>query len=166
MEHLEQGLTRFEGNEIRDGLAAARWCLDHHLIQQGFTILQETLISHLVAKCGMDHRKSVNRQLATQAVHCLKKQEDEWKSLARENKSHIRKFHDVLLETPRFVKSFKSIYAKLGSLRNDIDHSGFVEKPANSADFAGRLEKLIRDVAAFIESTEFEKRGGIDSPEA
>jgi hypothetical protein len=87
-------------------------------------------------------------------------------SLARENRSQIRKAHKVLLETPRLMKSFKSIYAKLSALRNDIDHSGFVEKPANSGDFAGRLEKLIGDVAAFIESKESEKLGGIDSPEA
>jgi len=153
LEHLDEGLTRFEGNEISDGIAAARWCLDHHLIQQGFTILQETLISHLVVKCGLDHRQSLSRQLASQAVHCLNKQEEEWKSPASENKSEIRKFHKVLRDIPRFKKSFKAIYAKLGNFRNDIDHSGFVDKPSNSSEFEGRLEKLIRDVTEFIQST-------------
>jgi hypothetical protein len=47
---ISTSLKGFSDDSVRDGLKAAKWCLDHGLIQQGFTILNEVLVSHVLVR--------------------------------------------------------------------------------------------------------------------
>ena len=48
---IEAKISHFEtGETLQNGLAAVDWCIQHNMIQQGITFLQETLISHIVEK--------------------------------------------------------------------------------------------------------------------
>ena len=47
-EHIRRSVSQFRGDSVHDGVKAAKWCLDHNLIQQGYSILQETLITYFV----------------------------------------------------------------------------------------------------------------------
>ncbi len=44
-DRLKEHMSPFGKNDIKDGIECARWCLEHNLLQQGYTILQETVVS-------------------------------------------------------------------------------------------------------------------------
>ena len=55
LDRVRQKMVPFRGgDDVADGIQAARWCLEHNLIQQGYTILHETLITHCVKQIGGD----------------------------------------------------------------------------------------------------------------
>lgn len=101
---------------IRRGLGAVRWCLDHGLIQQAYTILQETLISHFCEQIGIDGKKRENRELVSQAAHTLEKPFEEWKTQTEENDATIRRIHQDVHRD--LIRNF----CTLSAFRNDINH--------------------------------------------
>ena len=44
LQTLSEKTAPFSGETLSDGIRAAEWCLNHNMIQQGYTILQEVLI--------------------------------------------------------------------------------------------------------------------------
>ena len=77
LEKIRERTAGFSGtNEISDGISAARWCLEHNLIQQAYTILQETVVSFFLIKAegGLNDSQSVEkRAMVTGAASLLAK---------------------------------------------------------------------------------------------
>lgn len=147
---LEENLNQFPDDEIKSGLAAARWCLDHNLIQQGITILQETVISFLCELAGLDHKNSECRKIAKSAVICRKKPENEWKFEAAKNPETTRQCVNAINDNQDLMKFLGKQLPKLDSFRNDIDHAGFTDQTNEPHKFKEALEKAIDAVSEII----------------
>jgi len=63
LDRVSERVMLFQADPVQDGIQAARWCLEHNLIQQGYTILNETLITHCLARIGADPADSHVRGL-------------------------------------------------------------------------------------------------------
>ncbi len=145
--HIEQRIEAFSGNYLVDGFAAVRWCCEHNLIQRGFTILEELLISFVVKETGGDESNKDLRDIASQSFKIieLKKQEkpEEWKKPAgeKENRDITKRMIVFILSKGDIYKN----YAGIRDLRNDLNHAGHVEgaKPvAEAGSFAKKLKEL------------------------
>ncbi len=144
---IEEGIKDFSGNYLADGFAAVRWCCEHNLIQQGFTILEELLISFVVKETGGDESDKNLRDIASQSFKIIslkiQKKPDEWKKPAGKSENI-----DITKRMIAFILSQGDIFAKYESictLRNDLNHAGNVDnaKPvANADDFAKKLKEL------------------------
>ena len=64
---IEEVAEKYCGQTLSDGLAAASWCLDHNLVQQGYTILQEAIVSHFTESTGGNLKDLEQRKIVSQA---------------------------------------------------------------------------------------------------
>jgi len=142
-------LEQFEEKSVNDGIQAAKWCLNHNLIQQGYTILQETLITYFVTMIGENPEnfdgKNINRTIANQAIYIFlgNTSEHKWKKEAKKN-IHL---------TNKFISLYKKLridllqtYRNLTDFRNDINHCGYNNKPKPAKTFENKLEEFIVDM--------------------
>jgi hypothetical protein len=146
LEKIYKQMEAFPENFDNDGIQAARWCLEHNLIQQGYTILQETLISYFLAKVGEDpyNFQSKNRKLVNQAVYIFFSGSSEEKG--DNNPSEEQKITNKLLNVYERNKSIVETHRNLSKLRNDINHCGFNNNPAKANKLTEKLRTLINQV--------------------
>ncbi len=123
---------------VQRGLGAVNWCLEHGLIQQGHTLLQENLVSYFCWLGGLDWKKKhPDRSIAAQVAAVYNKDEKEWGSPARDNKEVVKLIQraageDLLL-----------LYKNIADSRNDINHGFGSSKPDTfKKKLKGYVEKL------------------------
>jgi CRISPR-associated DxTHG motif protein len=97
---------------IHNGFAAVQWCLDHDLIQQGYTLLQECIISWIAELAGLDMKNKEHRDQVAGAIFTIN------------HKIHedYEKYQSVIKVLP---PELASVYDSLSNDRNDINHAGF-----------------------------------------
>jgi hypothetical protein len=129
-------------DSVRNGIAAARWCGEHGLIQQGVTIVQEVIISVVLANeqhaptgCSeYDVRRAV-----ADAFHVFN---DKRKSLDRCASPELAQRFVYSPHISRFARSFD----RLRLLRNDVNHAGMNEQPKKSADIESEYKRILCDL--------------------
>lgn len=119
--------------------AAVEWCIEHGLVQQGITQLQEGIISHICIINNLDSGNLEYREIVSQALNILDKDHDEekWYAPANENKELVK----TIIQS-EFVKAYLSNYMSLSEYRNDINHGGYLKKALKNGDkFKTKLEE-------------------------
>lgn len=153
LKKIEAQLAQFEKSPANDGIQAAKWCLEHNLIQQGYTILQETLVTYFITMIGEDPENFDNknriRTIANQAVVIFlgNKKKEEWGKESKDNSQLTCKFLD-LYKTLN-IELLKT-YRNLTEFRNDINHCGFNEHPKPVKTFENNLNELITSIEKYI----------------
>lgn len=135
---IGEKISLFRGEPIHDGIQAARWCLEHNLIQQGYTILNEALITHCLQKIGGDPMNHHVRELVLYAakVH---------KDGAGDPQADL----DLLESARGFFRSNKNlakIMRGLSDRRNELNHAGFRDNAMPPQRFAPNLSEFIEKV--------------------
>ena len=141
---IKSSTNKFKPGSWKNGIHAARWCIDHELIQQGYTLLQESICSYVTTLHGeLDSTKQEDRELASDALNISSHSypRDTWKT---ENPKVV----EVLVEL--IPKELISAYSSLTSLRNDINHAGFRNNPANFESLRNKLEKNYCNVVSAL----------------
>ncbi len=130
----------------KNGFEAVNWCIEHKLIQQGYTMLLESVITYLCEKFQFDYTNEKDRENKVKAAifivnNGILDNEHMWSSGAKENAPVVRNI--ILKLNPEFCGRFVSLSTK----RNDINHAGFVktESPQNL------VNKLKDDFSFFYE---------------
>ena len=146
----------FNGDELKNGLAAAKWCLEHNLIQQGFTILREALISFIVSDAGCNPDEEKNRETVSYAVKLLDNSSsglNDGQDLGP-NTDDINgvtlKYLELLRNNPTLMKLVKRYYSRISQYRNDINHAGFKHNVIKAEYFGRELESIISGVEAVV----------------
>lgn len=152
-EKIQERLDAFRGDSLRDGLAAVRWCADHNLIQQGYTILEEVLFGHVVSGVGHDCLDTEARNIASQAFAIVsqgfEQSPDRWHAPAGNKPTLTRRMISFLKTHPDLHKAVD----RLRQLRNDLNHAGFCNnyiRLSSARDFALRLRELITQTEAIL----------------
>ena len=151
---IQNRLEFFNGDTLKHGLAAVRWCADHNLIQQGFTILEEILFTYVISGIGGNPMESKLRETVSQAFKILSlkivNREECWKSPACDSPELTMKMIGFIQRHGDLYKTVES----LRQLRNDINHAGFCDDytPIEKADrFAKQLNRLIAQTQGSID---------------
>jgi len=147
---IKRQMDLFPGDNILDGMQAAKWCLEHNLIQQGYTILEETLVSYFIYKIGENpnNLSNQNRQIAKQAIKIFlyNLPQQKWHNPAGNN----------LKITNKFIKFYKTknkllkVYDNLREFRNDLNHAGYRINALGSDKFEKKLASIVDKIEAFI----------------
>ncbi len=118
-------------NNVTCGLEVASWCIENDLIQQGFTILRETIVNYVIVNIIGSNRLKKPR-----------KGED----------TDYREIAEVMLNN-RYEKipaRILNLWHEIIDYRNDINHSGWREQNYHSpADFKNKLRKFTRIFRSF-----------------
>ena len=147
---LEPVIAAFKGDETTDGIAAAHWCLDHDLYQQGYTILQETMITYILhLGAGKDGRDKDERTIVNQAVTILKKDlpEDKWEAPARDNKTITR----LLIAWLHHQDDLLKCMGNISITRNDLNHAGQRDNAMSPDKISNQLRNYINEMEKIIE---------------
>jgi len=151
LNHIIQKIETFKKNDVSNGLKAAKWCLDHDLIQQGLTILQEFIVSLLLDFSKKDYLSKTQRELVSSTFYIAQQgwqeQEEKWgpRKLKTNEKNSIKNY----LHCP-LVEKLKQEYSQLSELRNDINHAGYRKNAKNSQDFKQELARLLDKIQEII----------------
>ena len=140
-EHISKQVDFFKGDIVSDGIQAAKWCLEHNLIQQGFTILQETLITYFI-KCGGEKPDNKEqRNIAASAISICQQNIplEQWTGIAGNLREITWQYINLYKKEVELVEVLDALI----ELRNDLNHAGFREQPMKSELFAKKLGELI-----------------------
>ncbi len=143
LEKLSQTVAAFSNDEVRDGATAARWCLEHNLVQQGFTLLQETMCTFILRQSTQEDTRDKNkRNLVGMAVAIERdsKNFEKWSDDAKQNKKNIEDIRAWLRENKELFDCMKN----LSQDRNDLNHAGMNANPMTAEKFSRKLEEYIK----------------------
>ncbi|MFH0822118.1 MAG: TIGR02221 family CRISPR-associated protein [Pseudomonadota bacterium] len=148
LERLQTEMGAFGGDEVRDGIRAAKWCRDHNLIQQGYTILEESIITYLTKFAGRNPLKRFHRTMAGKAIYIFHTglPQESWDKEASENPDMINTYLGCLANRPELAVVFN----ELSEYRNDLNHAGYRKKRKTAFEFTGQLKEFIRRVEQAI----------------
>lgn len=145
---IKEKIERFSPKpDIENGLRAAQWCLDHHLIQQAVTILQEIIINFIIEKLDrsgtltLDPNWTDDRLLVGNCLAFIAKKVNMqgWKGKAKDDPRGL-----AIVQFP-VTGAFAESYSSLAYYRNDINHGGFTgTNPPDSfrSEAAAQLAQL------------------------
>lgn len=113
IELIEKKTKRFSGNhDVLNGFLAVEWCIEHNLIPQGYTMLQENIFTYYCTLVGLDYKCEGNRALVSSALHNINHNKDADNKIVSE----------IMAVIP---KNMASLYESMTQDRNDINHGGF-----------------------------------------
>ncbi len=136
---IEDKLNIFR-DDMHNWEASVKWCIQHNLIQQAITQLQEGIISNLCDEYKLSFLNHEDREIVSSAFNILELNinEDEWKKEIRSRKDKIKE-----IMTSYFVKEYVKNFARLKNLRNDINHCGYlINSKSNGKSFKQEIEDL------------------------
>ena len=141
---VQTKLDSFRNDPFCDGLAASRWCLDQNLIQQGFTILQESIVTFLVVALDGKTLDVTEREIASQSVnnHFSKRDPIDWRPPTRDNMERTQAYLKLISRYPGLSATFDQI----SGYRNDLNHAGWREDKRTASKFRLNLENLINKI--------------------
>lgn len=141
-------LATFKNDTLVDGLAATRWCLEHNLIQQGFTILQEAVVSYMIQLVGHDPKNVADRKIVTQTMghHRCQRPEDKWCHESGANVELARSYYDLIDSYP----SLSGVFNEVTEQRNSLNHAAWRREPTKNPKFYLRLADLANRLEAIL----------------
>lgn len=139
---LDGQLSGFTGETLVDGVQAVRWCLNHNLIQQAYTILEENLLTYLLLQVGKKPFEPMPRQVAGQALKIALQEipRRQWISPACDEAELTQQIATVVREKKDVLKEM----GKLIERRNDLNHAGMIAGPVSDPrKFRKEIESLL-----------------------
>jgi CRISPR-associated Csx2 family protein len=150
LEKISEKTDQF--NTIQDwknGFLAVEWCINHNLIQQGITMLQESLFTYFCIIHNLDYKKEADRDLISSCFYIrnnnCENNSDKWNVIAKNNADKVI----IILES--LPKELASDYDSLTQgARNDINHGGF-SKTETAQKLKDKLEKSYEKIKNHLE---------------
>ncbi|MGM0944689.1 MAG: TIGR02221 family CRISPR-associated protein [Bacteroidota bacterium] len=148
-------------------LESAKWCLEHKLIQQAYTQLQEGLLTHSMIL--IENEINSNNQLMVMFEKHQTKFQFERSNISDrlfissllnfiyktaqnkikgEDEEQLIDFSS-LLQTEFFIK-LGTVYAHITEPRNDINHAGIRSDPMKSESLQKKIGELIKQVENLV----------------
>ena len=148
-------LAPFHSRQLSNGFAAVEWCIQHNMVQQGITFLQETLQSYLVEKI-VGKEFLTNRVYRFAANGALGGYSSPRRTIEEKNRAELpisdQDITDCYKAMYKLVKSFEGLselYRRLtGDFRNDINHCGFRDEYASPLQLKEQLSEIFQAVKA------------------
>ena len=128
-------------NNIKNGFIAVDWCIKNGSVQQGLTILQESIISLVCESEKLEIINETNRMIVGSAFKILEKKypETSWEGECAK-KENIALTRRLCKNT--IVKTLFPEFAALTNSRNDINHCGMRDSPSKANKFEKNLKEL------------------------
>jgi len=134
-----------EADNIKNGFFAVSLCINNGLIQQGITLLKESIITLICDELNLDYKEEINRNIVDSAFTIIKDNIDEkdWKNDAGKNKDITKN----VIKDSKYLLLLNKEFNTISSIRNDINHAGFKKNSINKPDkFKEILDDLLNNI--------------------
>ena len=130
------------------GISAVQWCLDHRLIQQGYTILLEATITEVFRLFGvkdMDLKTKEARNFLSSLLCVVGQSKDPntWTGILENQKDKAFEITDKGGEP---FRELAQAFSQLDDFRNDINHCGCRGNPRNARKLKNELKKHFGEI--------------------
>lgn len=145
VEKVKEKLAGYEKDEATKNIFMTNWCIEHGLIQQGFTLLQENVITAFCKYLNICEMNRLNREAVSAAinVHYIPKQK--WKG----SPVKIQLMGEVLEKTKKFSRYYQ-FFDTLTKFRNDLNHAQWQKEAREPNRFKNELRKLSEEFELFF----------------
>ena len=153
-EKVEKEVQGFKGDSLDIALQTAKWCLNHNFLPQGYTALQEGLITWCLERVGHSNVLEIPKREAVSSAFVIYSQKipkDEWNENALKHQDII----EQILEIPNIKVLAKSM-DKLSNRRNNINHGGFNQDKITPDTFKRDLDQIIKEISTWKKEYNFE----------
>ncbi|QZE15495.1 TIGR02221 family CRISPR-associated protein [Halosquirtibacter laminarini] len=163
-DRMKSTVAGYKEDSVLNGFVAVRYCIDTGLYQQGYTLLEEFIITKVMEELGVlskyftdkDVRNSVSGALNVNKLEsysleaalsprafekCSKLDESDFKSI-----NSLSTLGESVFELPYFSLLRKKVFKSLSPLRNDFAHVGMNNNPNTG-------EKLIQQLKDKFQKT-------------
>lgn len=108
-------------NDLWNGIKAARWCFNNQLIQQAYTIGQESIISIVCDHFSMNYKKKNDREIISGAISIYN--QFAAGKITTDNLREPRNKYLELFNEP-VIQQLSLPFSQLTGLRNSMNHGG------------------------------------------
>jgi len=145
---IEKKIDTFARNDINNGFSAVDWSGSHGMIQQAITMLQENMVTFLLARVGEDWGDEKNRTAVSKVMKIVSTGTTDWDA-DQEETLLIKKFVDDPL-----VKKLSGFFEGLRNVRNDVNHGGYNKTKNNMArssqSIQSKFEQYYREICGIL----------------
>lgn len=154
-ELIKKQFVNYEENNVLNGLYAVKWCIDHDLIQQAYTLMSEFLPTYILTYIGYEiddknARNTVNGFLGING----KKEKFRFNEVIKDKQIDILNKVSEIPYLKDLCKRSRSINPQN---RDDINHGGFRKNPKDYNSFKEELEDKYEKLKNLILKIENEK---------
>jgi hypothetical protein len=159
LDKVKEKIVPFKLRSLKNCYFGVEWCIKNSYIQQGITLLQETILSAILDDIGeewMDDeygKKSRDieskRKLLSSIIKFYQLKEKYPTREEPEDFQKNRNFVKNVLESEAYSQ-LKNVYEKLRDYRNNINHAGFIKK-IKPGTFETKLQEAYREAGAWFE---------------
>jgi CRISPR-associated Csx2 family protein len=138
---IQEKLDKIKFNEkgLEETLSTAEWCLEHNLIQQGFTLLQEGIITFYLKQIGLKEvANRDNRKAVADAINYIVRNVSETDTLRKF--PHKEKLYSIIKSS----NSIAELFTQISEYRNDLNHAGWTNNSHEPDDFERKLKEFIQ----------------------
>jgi len=145
MDTIEKKVEDFSDDEIMNYYFMSKWCYDHGLIQQGLTILVESVITVLCKLVKVDEFDTDMREVVSSSLSVFldKKPVEKWQG----DIEFMKKVVEKIKPYREMLKPFQ----KLREYRNDINHAEMKKSRIKAEKFRNTLKESLDNLRPFFE---------------
>ncbi|AEF96789.1 TIGR02221 family CRISPR-associated protein [Methanotorris igneus] len=155
IEKIKDKFKDFKNNDKYNCLRAVSLCIEFNLIQQAYTLLQESVITLICKDLDLDYLDKEYRGLVSSALNIVARDlpKNEWKIPGKdedEKKKNLELLKKIVdhLKTNNLTKLSK-LYDKLTQYRNNINHAGFNKDKMEPKKFKNMINEIYRNILNF-----------------
>lgn len=137
-------LEMYNGDVINDSIHAIIQSKKFRLLQQAYTMLQETLITYITISLNLNYRTRNDRRSAEKIMKSFLYDDVDLKAKQEQLKNKCNK--KIMMEVGK-------LYEKVGELRNDLNHDGFSYTAKNYSNFENELDGFIEKFNEIIKNS-------------
>lgn len=178
LSRIDLKMGGFKGAEtnLQVGMATIDWCIDNHMVQQGYTALEETIKTFLCEKLGVPQdrkfwRETVIKRLCSSLYNVIEKDREEmnkrydaWKKFVQAgNEEQIseglekgEELYERILEKTKY-RELVQFMNRISDKRNDISHFGFTDHTSTAEDLKKALGGMVKEFKVIQEKWDEEE---------
>lgn len=166
---IKNKLSAYNDDMINNALAGIKFCIDHDLIQQGFTFLDEFLKTYVLLLIDKNWEKEMFRNIASSCLNInnkdsldysryddkINKDFNDGKISGEEKENLLNEIRDIVdkIFGLSIIEDLQKIMRSVShGSRNDINHAGIRDNPRKAIDFKKSLSKHYNRLKEIVEN--------------
>jgi len=158
IDKIKDSLIHFDDTAtLRNGFAAAEWCLQHGLYQQAATILFEHTETCICVEEGIDWKTEKTRNIVNIAfnIEINHIPQERW-NIGLDTNASQRDIDERVCAIKTILKNehfceVKKTYSQLQQLRNDYNHSGMRNNPQSPKKIQERVWSYFNQIRTILQ---------------
>jgi len=143
---VKEKLSDFKDNDPMNFLYAVKWYLNHKMIPQALTMMQEGLLTFLMKQKKIVYHDKKNRELVNHFIQHLAIEKKQNKRIPIE-KEYVKQFNKWGFDLrDKLTVKASIIYNEISTLRNDVNHGGFNLGASNYINISRKIKKLFKEI--------------------